>query len=80
MREILILRSFLLVSLFKIYGQRTFVYFEPIRAALLQAFVSTNSIIIQREANRETDATGIGDVTKTSEARTFDITQRFFRT
>jgi hypothetical protein len=76
----LILRSFLLVSLFKIYWERTFVYFETIRAALLQVFVSTNSIIIEHEVNRETDATGIGDVTKQNEARTFNITRRFFRT
>ena len=70
MREILILRSFLLVSLFKIYGERTFLHFEAIRAALLRAFVSTNCIIIQREVNRETDATGICDVTQQNEPRT----------
>jgi hypothetical protein len=70
MHEILILRSFLLVSLLKIYGERTFVHFEAIRAALLQAFVSTNCIIIQREVNRETDATGICDVMQQNETRT----------
>jgi hypothetical protein len=74
-----ILRSFLLVSLFKIYWERTSVYFEPIRAALLQAFVSTNSIIRQREVNRETEATGTDGITKQNEARTSDSTQRFFR-
>ena len=44
--------------------------FEAIRAALLQTFVSTNSVIIQREVNRETDATGICDVTQQNETRT----------